>query len=124
MLSTISRVTSRRIWFVPKLSVWGTPEWGEINLLMVEEIESVKSILFHGVNVGDNSQSVLYRDLIDHRGNRLPETINNARVLVRSKSDDNVFVVGEESDSGFKIARSPEATGPVSVDLIIIELGD
>ena len=124
MLSAISKVTSRRIWFVPKLSVWGTPEWGEINLLMIEEIESVKSILFHGVNVGDNSQSVLYSELTDHRGNQLPETINNARVLVRAKSDDNVFVVGEESGSGFKIARSPVATGPVVADLIIVELGD
>ncbi len=124
MHSAISKVTSHRIWFVPRLSVWGAPEWSRLDFTLIEEVESVQSVLFDSVGVGDSSQSVAFADLTDIRGNRLPTTINKPRVLLRPTGEDAVFIEGEETSEGFKIARSAGASGPVTVDLLVIELGD
>ena len=124
MHSTLSRVTSRRMWFVPRLSVWGSAEWYAVDYLAIEEIDSTKSILFDKIGIGDSSQSVAFQELTDFRGNRLPSTINNPRVLIRPKDSFAAFVVGDETNQGFKVAASPEASGTVPVDLIIIEMGE
>ena len=124
MLSTMSRITSRRMWFVPRFSVWGSAQWCGIDYLAIEEVESVKSVLFNSVGIGDSSQSVAYEDLTDFRGNCLPATIKNPRVLIRSKSADAAFVVGDETTEGFKIAASDAASNPVLVDLIVVEMGE
>ena len=62
-------------------------------------------------------------DLSDHRGNQLPDALDAARVIVRPRGTETAFIVGGESSSGFKIARDPDAVGPVTVDLMIIERG-
>ena len=124
MLSTLSRVTSRRIWFVPRFSVWGSAQLCTIDYLSIEEADSVKSVFFNRVGVGDSSQSVLYENLVDFRGNHLPATIKNPRVVIRPRSTDVAFVVGDETGSGFSIAASATAAGPVPVDLIVIEMGE
>ncbi|UCE25535.1 MAG: hypothetical protein JSU74_05670 [Candidatus Zixiibacteriota bacterium] len=124
MLTALSKVTSHRIWFVPRLSVWGAPEWSRLDLTMIEEVDSVQSVLFNSVGVGDSSQSVVFADLTDIRGNRLPNIIANPRVMMRPIGEEAVFIEGEETGEGFKIARSAGASGPVTVDLLIIELGE
>jgi hypothetical protein len=124
MLSTLSKLTSHRIWFVPQYSVWGVAVWSQVDLLMLEEVASVKTIFFNSVAMGESSQSVLFSDLIDFRGNCLPALIHNPRVLLRATGEHSVFVVGGETSQGFKIARSAEAPGPIKVDLMIVELGD
>jgi hypothetical protein len=124
MINGLEHILSRRMWFVPGLVVWGLPGMGEVEFLTVEQIGSEKSILFGSLSIGDSSQEVFFSDLSDHRGNALPETINYPRVLVRSHNEDSVFVVGTESMSSCKLARDPESSGPVTVDLFIIELGD
>lgn len=124
MLSTLSRVTSRRVWFVPRFSVWGSSVWNQIDFLALEQVDSTKSILFGTIGIGENSQSVDFCDLLDFRGNHLPSTIANPKVLVRNRSSDSVFVAGDETSGGFRIARSPDAASPVLVDLIVMELGE
>jgi len=123
MFSALSRITARRIWFVPHFGVWGAPDWGDLKYLVIEETEAMKSVLFGSVSIGDCTQTVLFEDLIDHRGNPLPATINNPCVMIRPRSEAAVFVVGDESPAGFKIARSDDGYDSVTVDLVVMELG-
>jgi len=123
MFSALTRVTARRVWFVPHFGVWGAPDWGDIKYLAIEETESVKSVLFGSVSIGDCTQTVLFEDLIDHRGNPLPATLDNPCVMVRPRTGDRVFVAGDETPSGFKIARTDDGYDPVTVDLLVMELG-
>lgn len=64
-----------------------------------------------------------FSDLTDHRGNQLPSTIASPRVIIRPRSSDTAFVISEESETNFKIARDPDASGPVTVDLLVVEMG-
>lgn len=123
MISGIEKALSKRIWFVPGLSIWGTPVDGEIDYLAVEEADSTQTLFFGQLGIGASLQTVSFSELSDHRGNTLPSTIDSPRVMPRSKSDIAVFVVGEESVSNFNIARDAAAVGPGLADLIIIEMG-
>lgn len=124
MITGLEKVTSRRVWFVPNFVVWGLPVWKEIEFLAVEKVATDKAVFYGSLDIGDTAQQVSFSDLTDHRGNQLPSSIPSPRVLVRSKSQETAFVIGEESDASFKIARDPEASGPVTVDLVVIEMGD
>jgi hypothetical protein len=124
MISGLEKVKSHRVWFVPNFIVWGLPVWGEIEFLAVEKV-GADSFAFYGFSdIGDPAQQVAFSTLTDHRGNQLPSTISSPRVLIRPKSQQAVFVIGEESDTAFKIARDPEASEPVTVDLVVIEMGN
>ena len=124
MIAGLEKVKSRRVWFIPNFIVWGLPVWGEIEFLAVEQVASDKAVFYGSLDIGDTAQQVAFSDLTDHRGNPLPSTISSPRVLVRLRSQEAVFVVGEESDTTFKIARDPDASGPVTVDLLVVEMGD
>ena len=124
MISGIDRVTARRIWFVPDLVVWGLPSLGEYEFLLLDEEDSTKSVYYGIAAIGENEQEVLFSQLSDHRGNTLPTSIKSPRVFPRARSSEAVFVVGKESSDRFKIARDQEAGGPVTVDLLVVELGD
>jgi len=123
MISGLEKVKSHRLWFVPEFGAWGLADWSEVAFLVAEEIQSTTSVLYGAVDIGDASQQVTFGDLTDHRGNHLPATIDAPRVFVRPRSAESAFVVGEESNQGFKIARDPDASGPVTVDLLIVEMG-
>jgi len=116
-------IKTHRIWYVPDLNVWGTPGWGEIDLLMLENVDTVKSILFDSVNIGDNSQEIKFADLVDFRGNYLPATIENPKIIVKSKGEDIAFIVGEETNETFKIAHAVDITTSLKVDLFVYEMG-
>ena len=118
------QLTSHRTWLVPDFVVWGLPGLGDIDYLNIESVAGTKSLFFGAVTIGDTAQSISFASLIDIRGNNLPDTISRALVTVRSHSAEQVFVVGLETSTGFKIARDPAAAGPVKVDLIITELGE
>jgi len=123
MQSGLERVLSRRMWFVPDYEVWGLAEWGSADFLVAEGIGSEISVGYGSQSLGSDAQSVAFADLSDHRGNQLPDSLDAARVVVRPRGAETAFVVGGESSSGFKIARDASAVGPVTVDLLIIELG-
>jgi hypothetical protein len=122
-MTGLERVTSRRAWFVPDFTVWGQPSLGEHEYLALEEVNAGVSIYYGTASIGENTQEVLYSQLTDHRGNALPEVIESARVFVRPKASNTAFVVGRETENRFKIAHDVDATGPVLVDLWIVELG-
>jgi len=119
----LAEVTARRVWFVPDFIVWGLPNMGEIEFLVVERVGNEDSVLFGKRAVGGGAQEVSFADLVDHRGNQLPDTIDTPRVLLRPHSSDAVFVVGAESGASFKVAREVDSSGPVTVDLLVIEIG-
>ncbi|MDF1544480.1 MAG: hypothetical protein P1R58_05190 [bacterium] len=124
MISGIDAVKSKRIWFVENLSVWGSQQDAEFDFLAVEEADSVQSIHFGSLSIGSSLQQVNYSDLTDHRGNQLPDSINTPRVIPRTHTGSPVFVVGTESDTGFRIAHDDGSNATVVCDLMIIEMGD
>ncbi|MGH8015123.1 MAG: hypothetical protein ACREBV_02930 [Candidatus Zixiibacteriota bacterium] len=124
MNSEINALKSRRIWVVPNFVVWGLSGLGEIEYLSVEEVGSAKAVAFGSVGIGDTAQSVTFSSLVDIRGNSLPASIQRPLVTARSQDQSQVFLIGTETNSSFKIARDSQAAGPVTVDLIITELGE
>ncbi len=124
MTAGLEKVTARRAWFVPGFVVWGLPVWDEIDFLVSEKVGTQETVLYATGDIGGNAQQVSFGDLTDHRGNRLPGTIASPRVIVRQRGHDTAFIMAEESPVDFKIARDPESTGPVMVDLLIVEMGD
>jgi len=123
-MTGLELVTSRRVWFVPEFSVWGQPSLGEHEYLALEKVDSTWSIHYGTASIGENSQEVLFGQLTDHRGNTLPGSLEAPRVFIRPRDGTPVFIVGNEGADRFKIARDPDAAGPVTVDLMIVELGD
>ncbi|MCP4703142.1 MAG: hypothetical protein GY865_00910 [candidate division Zixibacteria bacterium] len=103
--------------------VYGTADEIRFMYLGVENVDSTNRIMFGTTGIGGAVQDIRYADLIDYRGNSLPETINSPKVMIRFRSSHPAYLVGEESDSGFRMARDINAPGPISVDLFIYEMG-
>ena len=114
---------SRRMWYIRDLTVYGLASDAELFYLGVESVESTGRLMFGRAVVGDSAQNILFADLVDDKGNNLPETIKSPRVSVSTRSRYNAFLVGEESDTGFRIARDETAPGPINVNLFIFETG-
>ncbi|MEW6050830.1 MAG: hypothetical protein AB1644_07195 [Candidatus Zixiibacteriota bacterium] len=124
MMTALEKITSRRAWFVQDFVVWGVQGLGAIEFLALEQIDSTSSVLYGAADVGGGAQTVAFADLVDHRGNSLPQTIKSPRVIPRARTQNAVYVVAAESPEQFVIARDPNAAGPVMTDLMIIEMGD
>lgn len=112
------------MWVVPNIVVWGLAGLGEVEYLIIEQVDAIKSMSFGSAGIGNTAQSVSFDTLKDVRGNLLPTTIKKPLVTARSQNESQVFVIGTETDTGFRIARDPAAKSPVTVDLIITELGE
>ena len=124
MNTGLIQLTARRQWVIPNFEVWGLPGLGDIDYLNIEQVAGIKSLSFGTVTIGSTAQTVEFADLTDIRGNNLPATIDRALVTSRSHGALQVFVIGKETSTSFKIARDPKASGPVTVDLIVTELGE
>ena len=122
MLSGLEKLKTRRAWLVPDFMVWGLPALGDMEFLLVENVDNNRSVFFNAVDLADTVQEVSFDQLTDHRGNQLPAEISAPLVVPRSKSDVSVFVVGKESDSKFKIARATGDENPATADLLIMEM--
>lgn len=123
MNSGLEAVKAKRVWFIHDYSIWGVSQDAEIDFLVVESVDAVSTFLFGNQAIGSSLQEVAFGDLTDHRGNKLPQQIDSPRVILRSQSDQQVFIVGQESDTHFKIARNSESTESILSDLMIIEMG-
>ncbi len=122
MLIPFLQPVARRVWFVPGLRVWGSPTTFQIHYLVAEHLDT--PVIHYGTaQIGASSQSHTYAELIDSRGNHLPDEIDAPRIIVRPRSDRPAFIVGQEDDRSFKIARPADATDDTIVDLLILELG-
>jgi hypothetical protein len=124
MNTGIETITSRRIWFIPDFAVWGLSSLGEHDCIAVEDVNDTITAYHASITLGDSDQQTPFASLVDHRGNRLPTTLAAPRVFVRTHGDETAFIVGRETAESFRIARSGGGPQPVTVDLLVIELGD
>lgn len=122
-MNSLTYLRGRRIWLAPDFVVWGAPSSLTLSLVTVESVNGQSRIIYGPVTVGGSEQTVLFANLIDHRGNSLPSTISEPKVLIMPKSAESVFLIGREFGAGFKVAREDGGTGSTVVDLIIMELG-
>ncbi len=120
---TLDYLRGRRTWVVPNFVVWGDWSWASFFLLYTEFGESSKRVILAKKNLGGLDQMVNFSNLSDFRGNQLPETIQNPKVIVLPKNEVNCFVVGKEMETGFRIAKSSEIGKTGLVDLMIVEMG-
>ncbi|NIM98485.1 MAG: hypothetical protein GTO24_10525 [candidate division Zixibacteria bacterium] len=120
---TLDYLRGRRTWLVHNFVVWGDWSLASFLLLYTEMGQTSKRVVLAKNNLGGLDQTVDFSDLYDFRGNQLPEVIHNPKVIVMPKSEVNCFVVGTETDTGFRIARFSgfEKTG--LVDLVVVEMG-
>ncbi len=112
-----------RTWYVPEIHIWGTTSWGQFDMLMVENVEGQRSVMYHTVDIGGVTQVLRFADLCDFRGNHLPESIVNPRIIICSRSAYNAFLIGRESGESFRVARDVRAPEPIMVDLLVLEMG-
>ena len=123
-MSGLEKILARRNWFVPEFTVWGLPGYGVTDFLVAEEYGQARTVFFGSQDFGGVEQEVAFNQLIDHRGNNLPDAIAHPMVLPRAKGDQSPFVIGRETPAGFKIARPTSAAVPIQTDLFVVELGD
>ncbi len=108
---------------VPNFVVWGDWSLASFLVLYTEAGDTSKRVVFAKNNLGGLDQTVSFSDLYDFRGNQVPQTIASPKVMVMPKNEVNCFVVGAETDGGFRIARFSGSQKTGLVDLIIVEMG-
>jgi hypothetical protein len=120
-MQTLSYLKSRRLWVVRDILVWGLANDARFFYLAAETVDS--TLMFGSSDIGGAAQDIQFSDLVDFRGNNLPPSIESPRVLMRPRTAWLAYLIGEESSSGFRLARDPEAPGPINVDIFIYEMG-
>lgn len=108
---------------VPNFMVWGDWSFYSFLLFYTEMGASSKRVVFNKSILGGLDQTVNFSTLYDFRGNQLPATITNPKVIVLPKNEVFCLVVGAETNSGFRIAKLGESSGNGWVDLMIVEMG-
>lgn len=121
-MNTLAYLRGRRIWFVPGFVVWGASSSAELSFVTVNVVEGQQQIHYSETSLGGSRQTVSFANLVDHRGNNLPSTLNSPRIIPLPKGEERVFIIGSEFSDGFSISRDSAATTPVTTDLLIIEL--
>jgi hypothetical protein len=119
---TLDYLRGRRTWVVPNFVVWGDWSIASFILIYTEMGETSKRIMLAENNLGGLDQMVIFADIYDFKGNRLPETISNPKVIVLPKNEVNCLVVGTETGTGFRIARSSGEGKTGLVDLMVVEM--
>jgi hypothetical protein len=119
---TYDYLTGNRKWLVRDYIVWGDSGTLDTAVLATEWGSSDNRLIILRELCGALAQVVDFADLVDHRGNALPETITNAEVIIIPKNETSAFVVGAIGEESFRLARSPEASSDAVVDLLIMEM--
>lgn len=122
-MNTLNYLRGRRIWYVPNYSVWGLVSSVTVNIVTSESINGQSRLSFSEATIGAAEQTVTFTDLVDHRGNSVPASISEPKVVIVPRSENSAYLIGREYAQGFKIARESAAADPVTVDLVIYELG-
>ena len=123
MSITLSYLKGKRSWVVENFEVWGEMNLAEFLIFYTQTCENSKRVVLNHSFLGGEEQSVSFSSLYDLKGNPLPEIISQPKVIVLPKREPVCFVIGKETDSGFKIARSSESEKNGLVDLLIMEMG-
>lgn len=122
-MDSLSYLRGRRMWAAPDFVVWGQSSEISIYYIELASVGGSSRIMFNQGNVGQSGQGVEFKNIVDSRGNSLPVSISQPKVIIQSKSQYQAFLLGKEYSSGFRIARETSASEPVTVDLLIIEMG-
>jgi hypothetical protein len=122
MNTTLDYLKSNRKWLVKDFRVWGAALSFEADLLMTETTGADSRVVFHHRFVGDIGQMVEFADLVDHRGNPLPESISNPEIFIIPKNLVATFIPGAVGQTSFRIARSGGEPDEAVVDLLIMEM--
>jgi len=121
---TLDYLKSNRKWLVRNLLVWGNSEAVPARMLMTELGDS-KRVMYSDCAIGGKNQVVSFDELVDSRGNQLPEEIKSPVVMLIPRSSSHCYLVGQPSSNGFSIARestSHETNQDGLVDLLIMEV--
>ena len=119
---TFDYLTGNRKWLIRDLVVWGDAGSLDTALLATESNPSANRLIVLRELCGAQAQVIEFADLVDHRGNTLPATINNAEIIIIPKSESDCFVVGSIGAASFRLAKSPGASADAIVDLLIMEM--
>jgi hypothetical protein len=119
---TYGYLTGNRKWLIRDYIVWGDSGTLDTAILATEYGVSDNRLIILRELCGQQAQVVEFADLVDHRGNALPETIGNAEIIIIPKNETPSFVVGAIGSESFRLAKSPEASADAIVDLLIMEM--
>ena len=121
MNTTLDYLRSNRKFLVTDFVVYGDYSDAEGGLLYTEQVSSERRMIFAHSFISDDEQEIYFGNLYDYKSNQLPGKINNPKIIILPKNDVYCFLVGSETETGFKIAKdNPAKTG--LVDLLIIEM--
>jgi hypothetical protein len=123
MNPTLSYLLGRKMWWVAGVNVWGTQAAFEPHFVITETEGVNKRIVHTNVAIGGSVQQLEYSDLVDVKGNALPEELVNPRVVPLHKGGGTVMVQGSEGSKSFRLAQTQESGQIATVDLLIIEMG-
>jgi hypothetical protein len=121
MNTTLDYLRGNRKFLINDFMVYGDFSTAEGGLLFTETSAGMSRIMFAHSFISENEQLVKYCNLYDYKSNQLPENLSSPKVIILPRNDVHCFLVGSETETGFKIAKNcPEKTG--LVDLIIMEM--
>ena len=107
---------------MPGVAVYGSLGAVELLLLRTEITPNTMRIIFETAVLGGVEQVLFYKDLVDFRGNQLPQKLKSPKVIVLQKSAVFAVVAGMESEELFRIAKISGSDNAL-VDLLIVEMG-
>ena len=123
MSITLSYLKGKRSWVVENFEVWGEMNLAQFTIFYTQASEDSKRVVFNHSFLGGEEQSVSFSNLHDFKGNPLPEIIDHPKVIILPKREPACFVIGKETNTGFKIATAPDSNQNGLVDLLIMEMG-
>jgi hypothetical protein len=122
MNTTIDFLKSNRKWLVPNFVVWGDNGTFEADMIMTEFISGDERTVFNHEYTGETAQTVIYKNLVDHRGNQLPEKIVNPEVILIPRNPVSSFILGTVGEKSFRISKDSKQLSNSVVDLLIMEM--
>jgi hypothetical protein len=123
MTDTLAYLRGHRLWLIRDFVVWGSLSAHEFSFLITTMDQGIGRIMFLSVSLGGDLQKVEFADLTDFRGNNLPESLSNPKVIPLPKSLVGAVVAGREDSGSFSIAKASESDANAVCDLLIMEVG-
>ena len=122
MNTTLDYLKSNRKWLVRDFAVWGDNGTFEADMLMTEFVSGDERVVFNHEYTGESAQTVIYQNLVDHRGNQLPEKIANPEVIIIPRNPIRSFILGSVGEKSFRISKDSSLLSNSIVDLLIMEM--
>jgi hypothetical protein len=122
MSVTIDYLKSNRKWLVRNFVAWGDSGTFEVDMMMTEFVPGDERIVLNREFTGETAQTVFFKDLVDHRGNQLPEKINNPEVIPIPRNPVGSYILGNVGEKSFRISKDSLQMSNSLVDLLIMEM--